>query len=143
MINNTLDFLKSLIEMHKVEVKRDFRRIPPAIQADPLEVEQLFSNLFVNAIDEMHNGGTLKVFLDHDNKNIQINISDTGKGIPLENLDKIFDPFFTTKKIGTGLGLSVVFRIIKTYNGNIKVSNEHGKGALFCVSLPLSDSNPL
>ncbi|MEI8355914.1 MAG: response regulator [Deltaproteobacteria bacterium] len=143
VINNTLDFLKSLIEMHKVEVKRDFRRIPPAIQADPLEVEQLFSNLFVNAIDEMHNGGTLKVFLDHDNKNIQINISDTGKGIPLENLDKIFDPFFTTKKIGTGLGLSVVFRIIKTYNGNIKVSNEHGKGALFCVSLPLSDSNPL
>ncbi len=143
VINNTLDFLKSRIEMHKVEVKRDFRRIPPAIQADPLEVEQLFSNLFVNSIEEMHDGGVLKVFLDYDSKNIHINISDTGKGIPQENLNKIFDPFFTTKKIGTGLGLSVVLRIVKTYNGNIKVSNADGKGALFCISLPLSDSQPL
>lgn len=143
IIDNTLDFFRSRIEMHKVKVERDYRRIPPAIQADPLEVEQIFSNLFVNSIDEMHDGGILKVFLDHTDSNIHIHVSDTGKGIPQENLNKIFDPFFTTKKIGTGLGLSVVLRIVKTYNGKIEVRNTDGKGALFCISLPLSDSKPL
>jgi signal transduction histidine kinase len=143
IIDNTLDFFRSRIEMHKVKVERDYRRIPPAIQADPLEMEQIFSNLFVNSIDEMHDGGILKVFLDHNDSNIHIHVSDTGKGIPHENLNKIFDPFFTTKKIGTGLGLSVVLRIVKTYNGKIEVRNTGGKGAHFCISLPLSDSKPL
>lgn len=143
VIENTLDFFRSRIEMHKVKVERDYRRIPPAIQADPLEVEQIFSNLFVNSIDEMHDGGILKVFMDHSDSHIHVHISDTGKGIPQENLNKIFDPFFTTKKIGTGLGLSVVLRIVKTYNGKIEARNTGGKGALFCISLPLSDSKPL
>jgi signal transduction histidine kinase len=143
VIDNTLDFFRSRIEMHKVKVERDYRRIPPAIQADPLEVEQIFSNLFVNSIDEMHDGGILRVFMDHSDGHIQIHVSDTGKGIPQENLNRIFDPFFTTKKIGTGLGLSVVLRIVKTYNGKIEARNTGGKGALFCISLPLSDSKPL
>ena len=105
VIDHTLDFLKSRLEMQGVKVDRDYRSIPPAIQADPLEVEQIFSNLFINCIDEMYGGGTLSVFLDHNDKDIHIRISDTGKGIPPENLSKIFEPFFTTKKIGTGLGL--------------------------------------
>ena len=143
VIDHTLDFLKSRMEMQNVKVDRDYRRIPPAIQADPLEVEQIFSNLFVNCIDEMHGGGTLSVFLDHSDRDIHIRISDTGKGIPPEHLTKIFEPFFTTKKIGTGLGLSVVLRVVKTYNGKIEARDTDGKGALFCISLPLSECKRL
>lgn len=138
IIDNTLGFLKSRIEMHKILVTRDFRRIPPPIAADPLEIEQIFSNLFVNSIDEMHEGGSLSILLDHNDKDIVIKISDTGKGIPQENLNKVFDPFFTTKKTGTGLGLSVVLRVVKTYNGKIEIEDTDGKGASFNISLPLT-----
>jgi signal transduction histidine kinase len=139
VIEDTLGLFKARVELHKILVERDFRRIPPPISADPLEIEQIFSNLFVNSIDEMHEGGTLKVVLDHDDKDIFIKISDTGKGIPQENLNKIFDPFFTTKKIGTGLGLSVVLRIVKTYHGRIEAESKDGNGTTFNISLPLAD----
>ncbi len=139
IIDDTLGLFKSRIDMHKICVERDYRRIPPPIAADPLEIEQIFSNLFVNSIDEMHDGGTLRVFLDHSEKDIIIKISDTGKGIPQDNLNKIFDPFFTTKRTGTGLGLSVVLRIVKTYNGKIEVENANGNGATFNIALPLID----
>jgi len=142
IIDDTLGLFKSRIEMHKICVERDFRRIPPPIAADPLEIEQIFSNLFVNSIDEMHDGGILKVFLDHNEKDIFIKVSDTGRGIPQEDVNKIFDPFFTTKKIGTGLGLSVVLRIVKTYHGRIAVENTGGNGAAFNISLPLTDQTP-
>ncbi len=139
VIEDTLGLFKARIELHNIQIERDFRRIPPPISADPLEIEQIFSNLFVNSIDEMHEGGNLKVVLDHDDKDIFIKISDTGKGIPQENLNKIFDPFFTTKKIGTGLGLSVVLRIVKTYHGRIEAESRDGKGTTFNISLPLAD----
>lgn len=138
VIDDTLELFKSRIDMHKIAVKRDYRRIPQAMAADPLEIEQIFSNLFVNSIDEMHDGGTLKIVLDSDDKNVFIKVSDTGKGIPQENLNKVFDPFFTTKKIGTGLGLSVVLRIVKTYKGRIEVENNGEKGVTFNISLPLA-----
>jgi signal transduction histidine kinase len=141
VIDHTLEFLKSRIEMQGVKVERDYRAIPPAIKADPLEVEQIFSNLFINSIEEMHGGGALSVVLDHNDRDILIRISDTGKGIPPEHLTKIFDPFFTTKKIGTGLGLSVVLRVVNTYKGKIEARDTNGNGALFCITLPLSEGN--
>jgi signal transduction histidine kinase len=142
IIDDTLGLFKSRIDMHKISVERDYRRIPPAIAADPLEIEQIFSNLFVNSIDEMHDGGTLKVLLDCNEKDIIIKVSDTGRGIPQGNLNKIFDPFFTTKKIGTGLGLSVVLRIVKTYQGRIEVENNSEKGVAFNITLPLASQPP-
>jgi signal transduction histidine kinase len=142
IIDDTLGLFKSRVDMHKISVERDYRRIPPAIAADPLEIEQIFSNLFVNSIDEMHDGGTLKVLLDCNEKDIIIKVSDTGRGIPQGNLNKIFDPFFTTKKIGTGLGLSVVLRIVKTYQGRIEVENNAEKGVTFNITLPLAGQPP-
>ncbi len=139
IINDTLGMFKSQIDLHKIRVERDFRRIPPPIAADPLEIEQIFSNLFVNSIDEMHDGGKLKIILDHNDKDLLIKVSDTGKGIPQENLNKIFDPFFTTKRTGTGLGLSVVLRIVKTYHGRIEAESKADKGTTFNISLPLAD----
>ncbi|HET6419983.1 MAG TPA: response regulator [Geobacteraceae bacterium] len=142
IIDETLGLFKSRIDMHKISVMRDYKGIPPAIDADPLEIEQIFSNLFVNSIEEMHDGGTLTVSLDHNEKEIFIKVSDTGKGIPQENLNKIFDPFYTTKKIGTGLGLSVVLRIVKTYHGRIEAENNPEKGVTFSITLPLTGQPP-
>ncbi len=66
--------------------------------------------------------------------------SKTGKGIPQENITRVFDPFFTTKNSGTGLGLSVVLRIVRTYNGRIEVESEEGKGTVFTVFLPVPEA---
>ena len=89
-------------------------------------------------VQAMENGGELGVLLDHDDRMIRIEVSDTGGGIPKEDLSKIFDPFYTTKEKGTGFGLSVVLRIVKTYRGRIAVDSQIGQGSLFQLELPLA-----
>jgi signal transduction histidine kinase len=137
VIDSAIELFRSRMEMHRVRLDREYRKIPPPIQADPLELEQIFTNLFVNSIEEMTDGGVLGVMLEQDDDKIVVRVSDTGKGIPRENVSKVFDPFFTTKTSGTGLGLSVVLRIVRTYNGKIVVESEEGKGTVFTVSLPI------
>ncbi len=137
VIEATLEILQPQLQLHEILVECDYRRIPVAIQADPTEIEQIFTNLFVNSIQEMRKGGVLRVQLDHDEKEITITVSDNGTGIPRENLTRIFDPFFTTKDYGTGLGLSVVLRIVKTYHGKIAVDSDRETGTTFTISLPL------
>lgn len=138
IIDATLDIFKPQTEHHKIEVVRDYRRIPPAIQADPLELEQVFTNLFLNAIHEMPSHGTLTVELDHDDSLITVRVSDTGKGIPGENIASIFDPFFTTKDCGVGMGLAVVLRIVKTYHGKIEVEKSDSSGTTFRILIPFN-----
>lgn len=140
IIDATLDIFKPQTEHHKIEVVRDYRRIPPAIQADPLELEQVFTNLFLNAIHEMPSHGTLTVELDHDDSLITVRVSDTGKGIPGENIASIFDPFFTTKDCGVGMGLAVVLRIVKTYHGKIEVEKSDSSGTTFRILIPFNSA---
>ncbi len=140
IIDATLEIFKPQTEHHKITVVRDYRRIPPAIQADPLELEQVFTNLFLNAIHEMPSHGTLTVQLDHDDSAITIRVSDTGKGIPGENIASIFDPFFTTKSSGVGMGLAVVLRIVKTYYGKIEVEKSDNTGTTFRIRIPLTSA---
>jgi len=113
----------------------------PMLRADPSELEQIFTNLFLNAIHEMPAGGELKVSLRNEGENLGILVSDSGKGIRKENLPNIFDPFFTTKSRGTGLGLSVVLRIVNNYGGKIEVAHTDDKGTTFLVRLPIA--NPI
>jgi signal transduction histidine kinase len=138
IVDITLEIFKPQIELQKIKVIRDYRRIPPAIQADASEIEQIFTNLFLNAIYEMPSRGTLTVQLDHNDREIVIRVTDTGKGIPKEHLANIFDPFFTTKSSGTGMGLSVVLRIVKTYHGKIEVEKSDDKGTTFRVLIPIA-----
>jgi signal transduction histidine kinase len=140
VVDSAIELFTSRMEMHRVSLKREYLRIPPPIQADPTELEQIFTNLFVNSIEEMTDGGVLGVVLDQDDSTIVIRVSDTGKGIPRENITRVFDPFFTTKNSGTGLGLSVVLRIVRTYNGRIEVESEEGKGTVFTVYLPVPEA---
>jgi signal transduction histidine kinase len=106
--------------------------------ADSGEIEQIFNNLFANSLYEMQHGGVLEVGVGCDDQRVTIEVSDTGGGIPKDNLTKIFDPFFTTKAKGTGFGLSVVLRIVKSYKGHINVRSIEGEGTIFNLEFPLA-----
>jgi signal transduction histidine kinase len=138
LLHNTLEAFTPQLQQKRIKVITDVRRIPPAIKADPMELEQIFTNLFLNSIHVMSEEGTLTVQLDQDDQYINLKVSDTGPGIPPENLPNIFDPFFTTNSRGTGLGLSVVLRIVKTYKGKIEVEKSDPSGTTFSVRLPLA-----
>jgi signal transduction histidine kinase len=112
----------------------------PKTKADPQQLQQVFLNLLLNAAEEMTEGGmlTLETSYDAPSAKIQIRISDTGKGIPENFMDKIFQPFFTTKTKGTGLGLAIIRRLIEQHEGQISASNNAGGGASFTISLPVN-----
>lgn len=109
----------------------------PSLKADPSGIEQIFSNLLSNALQEMPDGGVLEIVLKADAEQLALRITDSGSGIPDEYLPRIFDPFFTTRDKGTGFGLSVVMRAVKDCGGRISATNAPGKGASFMVELPL------
>jgi signal transduction histidine kinase len=103
-------------------------------------LQQVFLNLFMNARDAMPNGGMLEVRTMANNGYVEVEVTDTGMGIPRENLHRIFDPFFTTKSSGrgTGLGLSVSYGIIKEHAGKIDVRSTPGKGTSFRLEFPVA-----
>lgn len=138
VIDSAIETFRPRLEMKGIFLRRDYHTIPPAIHADPEEINQVFSNLIVNSIEEMQSGGVLGISLDLCGDTIVASVSDSGGGISPETLPKIFEPFFTTKNSGTGLGLSVVLRIVRSYDGKIEVASELGKGSMFTVSLPIN-----
>jgi two-component system NtrC family sensor kinase len=99
-------------------------------------MEQVFINLFHNALQAMSGSGNLMVDIDSQGPDVMIRVSDTGPGIPPDAIERLFEPFFTTKDKGTGLGLSIVFSIILKHEGDIKVESEEGKGTTFIITLP-------
>jgi len=115
----------------------------PALLADPHQLEQVFLNLLMNALDAMPGGGRILVSINpwarETGPFVEVHITDTGVGIPPEHLLRIFDPFFTTKDVGkgTGLGLSVSYGIVRAHGGSIEVKSEVGKGSTFTVALPI------
>ena len=111
---------------------------PVLVSVDQGQMEQVFNNLFANAMDAMGGQGGLAVTLQSTPESVRITITDTGPGIPPESADKIFEPFYTTKDKGTGLGLAIVYNIVKKHGGDITVASEEGKGTAFTITLPLS-----
>ncbi|WP_303721078.1 hybrid sensor histidine kinase/response regulator [Malonomonas rubra] len=136
VIKKVLEDSKVQIEAQGIEVVCDLDSTAPMIKADPVEVEQIFTNLIGNALFEMSDGGRLGIVLTSNAEHLVVKVSDTGNGIPVENLSRLFDPFFTTKEKGTGFGLSVVLRIVKGCGGKINVESKMGEGATFIVELP-------
>jgi len=122
-----------------IDVLKDFDDNLPMIMADQMQLHQVFLNLFLNAIEVMPNGGTLTIKTFHDvaRNSVQVEINDTGKGIPKEVIDKIFQPFFTTKPKGTGMGLPITRRIIEEHGGKISVESEYGKGTTIRIVFPV------
>lgn len=121
-----------------LEMVAEYGAVPP-ILARPEEVQQVFQNIIVNAIQAMNGHGRLSLSTRSEGGWIVIRIADTGPGIPHTFLGKIFDPFFTTKEPGkgTGLGLSIVYQIVTKYGGAVGVESEEGKGTVFTVRWPV------
>ena len=126
-----------------VKIIKNYAPIPQ-IMCDHDQITQVFSNLILNAIQAMPDGGELRIKTYEGKKienilqNIVIEVSDTGHGISPQNLKKLFDPFFTTKYAGTGLGLTITHSIIDGHRGTIDVRSEPGRGTTFAITLPVS-----
>jgi two-component system NtrC family sensor kinase len=124
----------------KITFVRQFDPNLPLIQADPAQLQQVFINLFSNSADAMENAGTITISTHPgDTQSVEVRVSDTGSGIPAENISKLFTPFFTTKPAGkgTGLGLSIVYGIIKLHHGQISVDSQVGHGTTIIITLPI------
>ena len=130
-------------EQKGVEVTTDIPAELPVIQADRNQIEHIFSNLVGNAVRYTKNGGIIAVRAAGEAGAIEVSVSDTGIGIPEEDLPKIFDIFFRSEnakameKVGTGLGLAIVSRMVKAHGGAIDVSSRLGEGSTFTVRLPV------
>lgn len=142
VIQRTVKLVSNEISLHDIELTLELADNLPRVMGSAHNLQQVFLNLLLNAIQAMPDKGTLRVKSYVEDDAIRIDVSDTGVGIPPENLEKIFDPFFTTKEVGqgTGLGLSVSYGIVKKHRGHISVTSEVGAGTVFSVKLPPSGS---
>jgi two-component system NtrC family sensor kinase len=124
----------------QVQVMRNLQQELPAVLGSTNKLQQVFLNLFLNARDAMPSGGIVEIRTAAHNGSVEVEIIDTGGGIPRENLNRIFDPFFTTKSSGrgTGLGLSVSYGIVKEHAGKVDVRSTPGKGTSFRLEFPVA-----
>jgi len=143
ILEDNLKYFKDQAEAAQVRIRTGFADIPE-IEVDKGQISQVFSNLILNAIQAMPGGGELKVVtmpgkrVDDALKNVKVQVSDSGHGIPEDKLKKLFDPFFTTKYGGTGLGLTITHSIVDGHKGYIDVESRPGKGTTFIITLPVS-----
>jgi len=140
LIEETISFISHQPIFRKVHFEKKLSSSIPNITADHNQIRQVLINMFLNAAQSMPDEGQLTVTTTKVKfkETVQIDISDTGKGISKENIKKIFDPFFTTKKAkGTGLGLSISMSYLKNHKGDISVKSELNKGTTFSIFLPI------
>ncbi len=138
-IDSTINIVWNELK-YKAVLKKEYGELP-LTKCFPQQLNQVFMNLLVNAAHAIEKQGEITIKTGLEGDFISVSISDTGVGIPAENLNRIFDPFFTTKEIGkgTGLGLSITYDIVKKHNGDITVRSEEGKGTTFTVRIPVVD----
>jgi len=138
VIEETLSLVAHPLKTSQIQVVKQLGETLPAVRGSANKLQQVFLNLFLNARDAMPGGGMLEVRTAAHNGSVEVEVADTGAGIPREHIHRIFDPFFTTKANGrgTGLGLSVSYGIIKEHAGKIDVRSTPGKGTSFHVEFP-------
>lgn len=138
LLQETVSLVFNQAKIQQIEIISNLSGKSISVQGSYGLLQQLFLNLFLNAIAAMPNGGVLTLSAESRGGDVLLQITDTGDGIPGKNIDKIFDPFFTTASIGEGigLGLSIAYAIVKQHTGSIAVSSAKGKGSRFIVKLP-------
>jgi signal transduction histidine kinase len=123
-------------EGRRIVVKSDCARDVPEVNADPAMIRQALLNLALNGCQAMLDGGTLRIACHAAGRRVHVDVEDTGVGIPPENLQKIFDLYFTTKEKGSGIGLSMVYRIVQLHDGEVEVQSTPGRGTRFRLVFP-------
>ncbi|MFW8599986.1 sensor histidine kinase [Desulfobacterota bacterium M19] len=141
VIDPTIDLIANQLKINSIWVENYIPANLPAISGDLQQLQQVFLNLFLNAIQVMPDGGLIHLkAVEEPEDYIKVSVGDTGSGIAPEHIEHIFAPFYTTKEVGkgTGLGLSIVYGIIKKHGGYIKVKSTINVGTTFSVYLPLA-----
>lgn len=137
IVSSVLSFLEPEAEEKKIEIVSSLSPFIPNIELDSRLVKQALLNLIQNAFAAMDSGGKLTLTTKNDGDYVSLRISDTGCGIEEEKMAKIFEPYFTTKASGTGLGLTLVYKIMKEHHGDIHVTSQVGKGTTFLLDFPI------
>ena len=146
IVDDTLALVTNQSSFHDINIIKNYDPQVPSVLVDPHQIEQVLVNILLNASHAMTAGGSLTITTGGDpaGKFVFAKVTDTGCGIPAENLEKIFDPFFTTKETkGTGLGLSVSYGIIESHGGEIAVESKVDVGTTFTIRLPLDHDEVL
>jgi len=142
IVEKTLELLRPEIENRGVAVKTKLTRNLTAIPTDATQLQQVLVNLVKNAMQAMTTGGILNLQTGETSDDVWVSVTDTGGGIPQEQINRIFEPFYTTKKKGTGLGLMIVQRIVRAHGGRIELESNVGRGTTFRIWLPLHERKP-
>ena len=140
IFDHSLKLLAPEFAKKRVEVEKVYGPELPVMRVDRDRLSQAFLNLLLNSLESIEGGGKIRIEVKKSGSqsSIEIGISDTGKGIPQEDLGKIFDPFFSTKRKGTGLGLAIVHQIVESHGGDIAVESREGEGTTFRITLPIN-----
>lgn len=137
VIADVVLFTRRFAGQAQVDIQTEYAASTPFVSGDADQLKQVFVNLVSNAVQAMEeSGGTIKVRVWDDDGFVFVSVADTGRGIPAEDLGKIFDPFYSTRDDGTGLGLTIVHRIVDQHGGRIDVESSPGSGTRFTVALP-------
>lgn len=142
LLDDTLQLLEPQMRKSKIEIFRQYADGLPAIFGNAGKLQQVFTNLVLNARDAMFDGGSITLETGSTEEgDVVITVTDTGDGIAPENLKKIYDPFFTTKSVGsgTGLGLAVTYGIVQEHSGTIEAHSEVGSGTSFRLTFPVAE----
>ena len=144
ILDDTLQLLEPQLRRSQIAIERHYASDAGQVFGNSVKLQQVFTNLILNARDSIINGNgkiTLATHADGSDGSLVVEVSDNGEGIEPENVAKIYDPFFTTKGVGggTGLGLAVTYGIVQEHSGHIGVSSAPGKGTTFRISLPTED----
>ncbi len=137
VIANLLEFVRYELEEANVTLTEEFDETLPPLMLDEKYVKQAVLNIIKNAISAMPEGGSLVVTTERFGDEAILRIADSGEGMSDEILAKIFEPYFTTRDFGSGLGLTLVYKVVKEHMGEIGVSSQEGKGATFTITLPI------
>ncbi len=142
VVEKTLELLRPELDNRGLAVKTKLLRGLTATPVDSTQLQQVLVNLVKNAMQAMTRGGTLTLQTGETPDSVWVSVTDTGGGIPEEQMSRIFEPFYTTKKKGSGLGLMIVQRIVRAHAGRIELDSHVGRGTTFRVWLPLHERRP-
>ena len=142
VVLGTLELLRPELDNRGLVVETRLARQLPEAPLDPAQIKQVLVNLIKNSMQAMTRGGVLTLSTGTLGDGVWISIADTGTGIAQDQLNRIFEPFYTTKKKGSGLGLMIVYRIVREHGGRIDVESHPGRGTRFRLWLPLRERSP-
>ncbi|MDP2400555.1 MAG: ATP-binding protein, partial [Actinomycetota bacterium] len=138
VLRDVVLFTNRFAKQADVRIVEEYTPNLPRVLADPDQLKQVFLNLVTNAVQAMEDrGGEIRIQTTVDGEYIGVTVADSGPGIADENLSRVFDPFFSTRSEGTGLGLTMVHRIVDEHDGHIEVGSTSG-GTVFRVSFPVA-----